>query len=249
MKSVLVLFLIGLLSFKSDISQKVVGKWVFDTVIMEDEGIEEIDSSMLNMLNEMMGSMALIYLEGGKYWGEAMGMEEIGTWTIKEQLIITSSDKGNITKVTVLDIHEDFMVLDIDETKVKFKRLELTEADKQKANQEPLKIETVSVNKEQLIGKWKFKDRIDADGKSASDNVKEMLKVTFIDFAADQTYKQFALIMEDEGKWSLENDGTQIYMTSNDSDVATTIWNIVSFLDNELSLRRGNKPRVFIYSK
>ncbi|MES2543375.1 MAG: lipocalin family protein [Bacteroidota bacterium] len=223
------------------LNEYVVGNWKFHRAEMN----KKIDSIGKKMIVEFFGDMSVNITSDNNYQLFMMKKTQEGNWRIENDKLILKSTKGI----------EQFFILNTkikDSLKFEMKPNEflVLKREFQTKTQTELKtenIKSVVAKKSQLLKKWYLKKRI-VPNKSDKEleMISELLKNSYFNFHNDGKYEIEFFSIYDSGKWTFNNDNTEIIQEK--SDKTKVYWKILKITSDELILNKGDLQEQFLFS-
>lgn len=119
MKKILSVALL-LFAIHSGIAQdkkQIIGKWIFETMINK-----EMSESDRAAVNKQLSGLTMNFMADNKFTINFRGVEQSGTWTLKDKILTTISRKGDKYDIPILKFAKNQMTLMFKDTQIRVKR-------------------------------------------------------------------------------------------------------------------------------
>lgn len=230
----------------AELKSKLVGEWVFDTMVLTEEASEE-EKSKLEMMNNIMKNVSMFYQEDGRYLMDGFGKKEEGNWSIEEPgtHIKFLNDKGQENNIEFKFDENGMLHTTVGSSGAAMRLMRPEESSEISVSAAPGPPEVVKTTVKELSKKWYMVSRIKANGETISETALALMAGTYIDFKEDGTYSMHLMIMDEEGTWTFDEESSKLVYTANGE---SKVWHVVGISETELKLIQGSKGDTFIYS-
>ena len=222
-------------------NQDVIGNWKFHRI----ETNKKIDSVGKKLIIDFFGDMSANFTSDNNYKLVMLKKNEEGIWKIENSKLILNSTKG-IEKFFILDKkYNDTLKFEVKPNEyLVLKRDFQTEKIITLTTE---KITGVVAEKSQLLKKWYIKKKI-VPNKSVKqlEMISLLLEGSYFNFNKDGTYDIEIFNITESGKWTLNNDKTEIIQEK--LDLTKVHWKILKISADELIINKGDLQEQLILS-
>ena len=222
----------------------IVGKWKFEDATPKAK--VKMDSTGLKMLPMFFGDMSLFLRDDKRFEFQFMGKKTHGSWGWNEDFksIKMSSDIGEVTTATILEISDSTLILALIRGEFIMKRI--TPSPENVSVEKPFKIEGVSATLDEVAKKWYLKSRSGGHRtKYSSDFDKMFSRDLWMKFHKHGKFEAEILMIVDEAVWEFGPGNKSIIITW---DEEVKVWVIESVKETEMVLRRGNSDELWTFT-
>ena len=247
---VTLLLLIGVISsYGQDIAElknKLIGEWVFDTMVLTEDASEE-EKGKLGMMNNIMKNVKMLYQEDGRYLMDGFGKAEEGNWSIEEPgtHIKFVNDKGQENNIEFKFDENGMLHTTVGSSGAAMRLMHPEEPLGLTIAGEPDAPEVAKTTAEALAKKWFIVDRVKADGKPVTEMSLKLTAGAFLDFRPDGSHAIHILSIDQEGTWTFDPETSLITATLEGENKE---WYVLEISDTELKLLQGKKGDTYTLS-
>ncbi|MCZ4409007.1 lipocalin family protein [Cryomorphaceae bacterium 1068] len=236
-----VTFCLTLIAFGQSNSDKLIGKWKFESAYES----EKLDSTGVAMMEKLFGEMTFQFNDDGLYKAFIMGTEEQGKWEMQDDTsVLLASDKGAVNPMNIMELTDENLTMSIQRSS--FVMVKMPVEEMEVLTEVNPKYELVSATTDQVAKKWFLKSKESTNETSAfvEEAKAELFKGSYLKLSAKGKSEAHIMGITEKANWQLGEDNSSIIITG---DEGKKVWNIIGISDSELILVLGSNSERWVF--